>query len=240
MPTHVSFKIVRGLPWKRFICVKSNLTRYRVNVDTPSAFIATSATAKKEVSAEITPEGIIKLSLDRDETIDLPEGSLQWDVWANVTVGLNEKVYQPVANGIIEVVSYAGITPSEEVDAMEIRYKQRTDYRRIFTWRDDDGDILTVQDAYLQAKDGTGNTVLDLRWYATAPNEATISGLTGNRRGYVAPSTGATLEVHISNLNTVAAGSYQFELFVQDALSDWDCLAQGTIVVEASISTPPT
>lgn len=240
MPTHVKFRIVRGLPWKRFVCVKSNLTRYRVNVDTPSAFIATTTSSKKQISAEITPEGIIQLSLDKDETIDLPEGNLSWDLWANVTIGLNDKVFQPVANGIIEVVTYSNVTPSEEVDEMEIRYKQRTDYRRIFTWKDDDGDLLTVQDAYLQAKNSAGSTVLDLRWYNSAPNEATISGLTGNRRGYLAPSTGATLEMHISDLNTISSGTYDFDLFVRDAAGDWDCLAQGTLVVEASVSTPPT
>lgn len=239
MPTHVKFRIVRGLPWKRFVCVKSNLTRYRVNVDTPSAFIATTTTSKKQISAEITPEGIIQLSLDKDETIDLPEGNLLWDLWANVTIGLNDKVFQPVANGIIEVVTYSNVTPLEEVDEMEIRYKQRTDYRRIFTWKDDDGDLLTVQDAYLQAKNSAGSTVLDLRWYNSAPNEATISGLTGNRRGYLAPSTGATLEMHISDLNTISSGTYDFDLFVRDSAGDWDCLVQGTLVVEASISTPP-
>jgi hypothetical protein len=239
MPTHVNFKIVRGLPWKRFICVKSNLTHYRVNVDTPSAYVATSTTGKKQIDATITSEGIIQLALDRDETIDLPEGALNWDVWANVTVGLNDKVYQPVANGIIEVVSYETVTPSQEVDEMEIRYKQRTDYSRIFTWQDDDGDVLTVQSAFMQAKNTAGATVLDLRWYNTKPSEQTISELTANRRGYLIPSAGATLEMHISDMNTIAAGSYVFDLFVQDADGDWDCIAQGTLVVEDSISSPP-
>lgn len=237
--TTISYNIVRGLPWKRYICVKSRLTHYRVNVDTPSAFLALTTTKKKQIQAEITSEGIIQLALDKDETIDLPEGLLRFDVWANVTIGINKSVYQPVATGTLKVTSYDNVTPSEDVDEMEIRYKQRTDYRRVFTWKDDDGDILAVQDAYLQAEDTNGNTVLDLRWYATAPNEATIAGLTANRRGYIAPSTGATLEVHISNLNTIAAGSYEFELFVQDSTGDWDCLAQGNLVVEASISEPP-
>lgn len=240
MPTHVKFRIVRGLPWKRFICVKSNLTRYRVNVDTPSAYIATNAFSKKQIDATITPEGIIQLYLDENDTIDLPEGNLQWDVWANVVVGLNEKVYQPVANGIIEVVSYASVTPSQGVDEMEIRYKQRTDYRRVFTWQDDDGDILTVQDAYLQAKDEEGNTVLDLRWYAVPPNEETIAAMPENQRGYLAGKVGATLEMHISDKNTVAAGTYRFDLFVQDSTDDWDCLVQGALVVESSVSSPPT
>lgn len=239
MPTNVQYRLTRGLPWKRLICVKSKLTHYRVNVANPSAFIALTTTKKKQIQTSINSEGIIQLYLDSDETIDLPEGQLNYDVWADVTIGLNETVYQPVAKGTITVSSYSNVTPSEDVDEMEIRYKQRTDYRRVFTWKDDDGDILTVQNAYLQAENTSGNTVLDLRWYATAPSEATIAGLTGNRRGYIAPSTGATLEVHVSNLNTIAAGSYEFELFVQDALGDWDCLAQGNFVVEASIAEPP-
>jgi hypothetical protein len=239
MTTTVNYHITRGLPWKRYIVVKSKLTRYRVNVDTPSAFIALTTTKKKQIQAEVTPEGTIELSLDKDETIDLPEGSLSFDVWANVTIGLNETVYQPVAKGTVVVETYDNITPSEDVDEMEIRYKQRTDYRRVFTWKDDDGDILTVQDAYLQAENTSGTTVLDLRWYSSVPSEATIAALTANRRGYIAPSTGATLEVHISNLNTIAAGSYEFELFVQDSTGDWDCLAQGNLVVEASIAEPP-
>lgn len=239
MPTNVHYRLTRGLPWKRVITVKSKLTRYRVNVANPSAFIAITDTKKKEIQASVTPEGVIQLYLDQDETIDLPEGQLYYDVWADVTIGLNETVYQPVARGVIIVSSYNNITPSEEVDEMEIRYKQRTDYRRVFTWKDDDGDILTVQDAYMQAENENGSTVLDLRWYAVPPSEATIAGLTGNRRGYLAPSTDATLEMHISNMNTIAAGSYEFELFVQDALGDWDCLVQGNFVVEASISEPP-
>lgn len=238
MPTNVQYTLTRGLPWTRHICVKSKLTHYRVNIANPSAFVAISNTNKKQITTEVTPEGIIKLSLDETETYDLPVGSLDYDVWADVTIGLNETVYQPVAKGTITVSSYSSVTPLEDTDEMEIRYKQRTDYRRVFTWKDEDGDVLVVQDAYLQAKDSE-TTVLDLRWYASAPSEATIQGLTANRRGYLAPSTGATLEMHISNYNTIAAGSYEFDLFVQDSSGDWECLAQGTIVVEASISSPP-
>jgi hypothetical protein len=91
----------------------------------------------------------------------------------------------------------------------------------------------------MQAKNTAGATVLDLRWYNTKPSEQTISELTANRRGYLIPSAGATLEMHISDMNTIAAGSYVFDLFVQDAHGDWDCIAQGTLVVEGSISSPP-
>jgi hypothetical protein len=45
--------------------------------------------------------------------------------------------------------------------------------------------------------------------------------------------------MHISDKNDVAAGTYTFDLFVKDSAGDWDCLVQGTLVVEASISAPP-
>lgn len=240
MPTNVQYTLTRGLPWTRHICVKSKLTHYRVNIANPSAFVAINSTNKKQITTEVTPEGIIKLSLDEEETYDLPIGALDYDVWADVTIGLNETVYQPVAKGTITVSSYNNITPLEDTDEMEIRYKQRTDFRRIFTLTDDDGDVLTIQDAYLQAKNSTGTTVLDLRWYASVPSEATVIALSpANRRGYLAPSTGATLEMHISDKNDILAGTYDFDLFVRDAAGDWSCLTQGTLVVEASISSPP-
>ena len=122
---------------------------------------------------------------------------------------------------------------------MEIRFKQYVDFRRTFTWRDANGDILTVTDAYMQAKNAAGTTVLDLRWYATAPNEATIIGLTANRRGYIAPAAGATLEVHISDANSIPAGNHAFDLFVKDSAGDWDNLASGVLFVQAAVSTPP-
>jgi len=241
MPTNVQYTLTRGLPWTRHICVKSKLTHYRVNIANPSAFIAINSTNKKQITTAVTPEGIIKLSLDELETYDLPVGALNYDVWADVTIGLNETVFQPVAKGTITVSSYDNVTPLEDTDEMEIRYKQRTDFRRIFTLTDDEGDVLVVQDAYLQAKDSTGSTVLDLRWYSSTPSEATIIALSpANRRGYLAPSTGATIEMHISDTNTINVGSYDFDMFVKDSVGDWSCLVQGTLVVEASISSPPT
>lgn len=240
MTTTLQYHITRGLPWERHIVVKSKLTHYRVNVENPSAFIKLSTTHKKQVSAEVTPEGIIKLSLEKDETIDLPEGQLDYDVWADVYVGINEKVYQPVAKGTVTVSTYENITPLEDTDAMEIRYKQRTDYRRTFTWKDSDGVIITVTDAFMQAKNSSGTTVLDLRWYASKPSEATVIALTpASKRGYLAPATGGTLEMHISDTNDVAAGTYSFDLFVKDSAGDWDCLVQGALVVESAISAPP-
>jgi hypothetical protein len=241
MPTtNVKYTLTRGLPWTRRICVKSKLTHYRVNVNNPTAYVAVTSSNKKQLTTEVMAGGDIKLSLDKIETRDLPVGVLTFDVWADVTIGVRESVYQPVATGTIAVSSYDNVTPLEDTSAMEIRYKQRTDYRRVFTWEDEDGDILTIQDAYLQADDSNGTTVLDLRWYATTPSEETVIALSpANKRGYLAPSTGASLEMHISDTNNIAAGSYPFELFVKDSVGDWECLVQGTIVVESSISSPP-
>ena len=93
----------------------------------------------------------------------------------------------------------------------------------------------------MQAKDSAGTTVLDIRWYATVPSEATVIALTpANKRGYLAPSTGATLELHISNKNDIATGSYTYDIFVQDTSGDWDQLVKGTFVVETATSTEPT
>jgi hypothetical protein len=187
-----------------------------------------------EITSYITSEQAIMLSMTAEETQDLPLGDLSYDVLA--TVG---GVQRPVAQGTITVAALNTITPMEDSQAMEIRFKQRTDFRRTFTWRDADGEILSVQSAFMQAKTSTGTTVVDLRWFASVPSEATVVALPENRRGYLAPATGATLEMHISDKNTVAAGSYDFDLFVQDSAGDWDCLVSGTMVVEPAISEPP-
>ena len=236
MPNVVNYQVVRGLPWSRQICVKNRRTHWRIAPETPNAFIQVSTTNKKEITAELMGNNNIRLSLTADETTDLPEGNLAYDVWATV-----DEIYQPIAQGKVFVSTYNTVTPSEDTDSMEIRYKQRTDYRRVFTWKDEEDDVLVVQDAFLQAKNSAGTTVLDLRWYESTPLEATVIALSpANTRGYLAPSTGATLEMHISNANTIDAGSYDFDLFVKGSTSDWECLTEGTLVVERSISTQPS
>jgi hypothetical protein len=236
MTSHVNYTITKGLPWERLIMVKN---RYNRRVLTPTdsrAYIQTGTTTKFEITTSITKEKGILLSLTGEETYDLPEGDLSYDVYATI-----QDVQQPVAKGTLSVSALDNITPLEDTNAMEIRYKQHTDYRRTFTWKDANGDVLTIQSAFMQAKTSTGTTVVDLRWYSSTPSESTVIALTpASKRGYLAPATGATLELHISNANDVAAGSYPFDLFVQDSAGDWDCLASGTLVVEASVSAPPT
>jgi hypothetical protein len=216
------------------IIVKDRRTRKQIKPTEARSFIQTTSLAKKELTVEITSANGIMLYLSAEETQDLPLGELEYDVLATIN-----DIQRPVARGTIVVSALDNITPMEDSQAMEIRFKQRVDFRRTFTWKDADGDVLTVQNAYMQAKDTAGTTVLDLRWYSSTPSEATVIALPVERRGYLAPIAGSTLEMHISDKNTIAAGSYNFDLFVQDSAGDWDCLASGTVVVEASISAPP-
>jgi hypothetical protein len=236
-PHTVNYSVIRGLSWERHIYVKNRRTRRVVKVTEPDAFIRISDTHKKQIDASVLSDNGIKLYLDAGETVDLVDGSYVYDVWAYV--GTTDKKYLPVARGTIDVSTYDNVTPLEDTDAMELRTKERVDFRQTFTWKDEDGDVLAIQNAYMQAEDSSGNIVLDLRWYASAPSEATIIALPETRRGYIAPSTGATLELHISNKNPIAAGSYSFDLFVQDTLGDWDSLITGKLVVEPSISVEP-
>ena len=230
----VNYSITRGLDWQRLIIVKDRRTHRQVKPTDARAFLKTGTLSKKEITIDLTSENGIMLYLSSEETQDLPLGELEYDVLATIN-----DIQRPVARGTIVVSALDNITPMEDSQAMEIRFKQRVDFRRTFTWKDADGDVLTVQNAYMQAKDTAGTTVLDLRWYSSTPSEATVIGLPVERRGYLAPISGATLEMHISDKNTIAAGSYNFDLFVQDSAGDWDCLASGTVVVEAAISAPP-
>ena len=236
MPNVVNYNLVRGLPWSRQLCIKSRRTHWRVaRLTTANAYVKISASRKKEITTEFLGNNNLKLSFTADDTHNLPVGVLAYDVWATV-----DDIYQPVVKGTITVSTYANITPSEDDDTMELRYTQRTDFRRAFEWKDEDGELLVIQSAFMQAKDTNGTTVLDLRWYNTAPNEATVIALSpANKRGYLAPQTGKTLTMHISNKNDIAAGSYSYDIFVQDTLGDWDQLVEGTLIVESALSVEP-
>lgn len=234
MVRHVDYTLTRGLPWERLIIVKDRWTHRLLYPSDARAYIKTGDITVAEITCTITTQNGIKLSLTAEETQDLPLGELVYDVMA--TVGGYQ---QPVAKGTIEVSALDTITPLEDALAMEIRYKQYTDYRRNFTWKDDNGVLIAVQSAFMQAKNSSGTTVIDLRWYATTPSESTVIGLPANRRGYLAPATGATLEMHLSNALVVSPGAYNYDLFVQDSAGDWDCLVSGNLIVEAAVSAPP-
>ena len=245
MTNKVNYSISKGLPWERLILVKDKRTHRVIRPISARASVQTSTTGRKEMVTFITTEGGIMIALSEEDTADLPLGDLSYDVLATYARaapydGASDQITRPVAAGTITVTALNNITPMEDTQAMEIRFKQRVDFRRNFTWRDAEDNILAVQDAFMQAKDSAGANVLDLRWYATKPSEETVIALTGSRRGYIAPIAGATLELHVSDKNTVPSGIYPFDLFVKDSAGDWDCLASGTVVVEASVSVPPT
>lgn len=191
-------------------------------------------TRKMPIPVTVSKEGGAYLSLDPSSTIDFPAGDYSFDIAAPV-----RGYWKIVARGTISVSDMGNVTPLQDGQQMEIRFKKGEDYRNSFAWYDDAGDVITVTDAYMQAKDSLGATVLDLRWYSTAPDEVAIAALTGNRRGYLAPYTGETLELHISELNTIPAGSYDFDLFVKGSSGDWKFLSGGSLIVESSVSTRP-
>lgn len=230
----VNYTLTRGLPWERLIIIKDRRTHRLLSPTDARAYVRTGTATVAQLTTTITSENGIMLSLTSEETQDLPLGELAYDVLATI-----HGVQQPVAQGTIGVTALDTVTPLEDTQEMEIRYRQRTDYRRTFTWKDSTGAVIAVQSAYMQAKSSAGATVLDLRWYASAPSENTISALPATQRGYLAPATGGTLEVHISDKHTIAAGTYNFDLLVQDIAGDWDCLAKGALVVEETVSSPP-
>ena len=199
-----------------------------------------TTTSKVPITVSITNENGILLSFDADSSRDLPAGSWPFDVMADVyNFSGTETTQELVVKGTLVVAELDNITPLEASDAMEIKFKRREDYRQQFVWYDSAGDVLTIQSAYMQAVDATGTTVLDLRWFAAVPSEATVLALPAIQRGYLAPASEKTLELHVSNANTIAAGTYPFDIFVQDLTGDWSNLAAGNVVVEASISSPP-
>lgn len=230
----VNYIATQGIPFKRLLVLKSR-RRHRLMVPTEvKAQIQTTSTSKRKLTTEITGAGEILLTLTAAETAELPIGELQYDVLAK----LNDTYYR-VSAGVITVEANTTVTDGNEAQAMELRMTQNQDFRKTFTWKDSTGVLQVVSNAYLQAVDANDVKTLDLRWYSTAPNEATIIALTANRRGYLAPKTGTTLEMHISDKNPIPAGKHTFDLFVQDSAGDWDRIASGTIVVDASVATNP-
>lgn len=230
----VNYTLTRGLPFDRLIIVKNKFNHRLLTPTAANAYIQTGTYSKVEMTTTITNENGILMSLTAEETQDLPLGTFSYDVFATIA-----GIQRPVSQGTIKVEALNRITPSEDNVAMEIRYKQRTDYRRNFTWKDDTGAVITLQSAYMQAVNSAGTTVLDLRWYATKPSENTIAALPAAQRGYLAPYAGSTLEIHISDKNNVPVGEHRFDLLVQDSAGDWDRLATGVLVVEETIATPP-
>lgn len=234
MVSRLSYNLERGVLWDRLVIIKNRRT-HRIIKPTDARCTADFGTTKYSIPTSISAEGGIYLALTPDQTLDWPDGvEVPFDITAPV-----RGYWQVVAKGVITVITPDHITPIQDGQQMEIRFKKGEDYRDTISWNDSDGVLITIQNAYMQAKDTLGTTVLDLRWFAVAPDEVAIAALPGEQRGYLAPATGETLEFHISDLNTIPAGSYSFDLFVQDPSDDWVFLTGGTIVVESSVSVKP-
>ena len=240
MVWYVNYDIIRGLPWERLVIIKDRRSHRVVTPSAARAYIQTSTTSVQEVTTEITGENGVQLSLTAAQTTDLPTGELTYDVFATCKL-YGADVEKQISKGLVNVSTTDRVTPEEDSKALELRYTQKTDFYRTFTWKDSDDAVQTVTGAYMQAKDTAGAAVVDLRWYATKPSEATVISFSpAAMRGYLTTgATGTTLDLHISDKNDVAAGSYSFDLFVQDSADDWDVLAAGTLIVEAATSSNP-
>jgi hypothetical protein len=199
------------------------------------------------LNVTITGDGSLMLYLTDQETADLPVGELTFDVVAVVNRrsalagGGWTSITTPVVAGTI-AVSSLDIVSDPTLGAImnvPIKFAKGEDYYTSFVWQDGDGNTLTVTDAYLQAKDDTGAVVIDIRWYATTPNEVAIAALTGPRRGYLTWLSNSSLELHISDLNSVTAGTYEYDLFVQGAVNQWTRLVRGYVTIDSSVSVRP-
>lgn len=236
--TTLSYTMQRGTEFERLVIVKNRRTRRVVYPDTARCVVQLTGSTK-EIPVTISSEGGIKLYLSPADTADFPVGTYNFDITAPVDDGY----WNVVAKGTIEVTNLGNIAPLEEASAsmpltVDITFRRGEDFKLQFDWTDTDGDIITAADGYMQAKDGS-DTVIDLRWFATKPNEASILALPAVQRGYLAPYAGSSLEMHISDANSVAAGEYAYDLFVKGDNDDWTCIAAGALTVEAAISTRP-
>jgi hypothetical protein len=240
----LKYHATRGLPWERLLMVKDKVSRRIIKPIDAWGVIKVDDVTQKEFATAITSEGGIVIYLSESDTQDLPAGDFDFDVVAvlpsrSLYAG-NSNVTRPVAKGTLVVEELGVNTSLEEVDYMELRFKQYEDFYRTFTWRDENGDVIDVQNAYMQAKDTSGNTVLDIRWHVPALSDGAIEELDAEQRGYLTENADGSITLHISDMNSVPAGAHKFDLFVQDNSGDWTCLTAGAVIVEESISTKPT
>jgi len=254
MTSVVNYTVTQGIPWERLIIVRDRRThRIRRPIEA-WARIKTNGATVATITCNITSEGGIMLSLTKEETKDLPVGVLDYDVMATVSkkqslvygslttypgVDTGETITQPVAKGTLTVSALNTVTSLEQEEQVELRFKKSQDFRVSYSWKDKAGDLVSIKDAYMQAKDSSGTTVLDIRWFSSIPSEGTVVALPGIQRGYLAPLEGVTMELHISDTNTVAAGTYSYDIFVQETSDDWTFFTGGTLVVEPVVSTRP-
>jgi hypothetical protein len=255
MTSYVKYTATQGIDWDRLVVVKDRRTRRVIRPIECWARIKTGDMTVAPIRTLVTSEGAILLSLTAEETKSLPVGELEFDViakhskrqslaYGSLTTypGVFEgaTITRPVASGIIKVEPLDTVTSLEQETQVEIRFKKGEDYRITYSWKDHDGDLVPIKDAYMQAKNGDGSTALDIRWFADTPNEDTVVALPGIQRGYLAPLAGVTMELHISDANTIAPGTYRYDIFVQELSDDWTPFTAGTLIVEQSVSTRPS
>lgn len=236
MPQVLNYTAIKdgNVPWKRLVILKDRFTRRLLKPTEARAYVQTGEFTKMAISATITNENGILLEIPAVQLNDIPVGDRKFDIWA--TISGYERV---VAEGIISVSAPEFVTPREDTDYMEIRFSERSDFRQSYAWKDSTGTVVTLAGAFLQAKNSSGTTVLDLRWYNTPPDESTIAALPGIQRGYLAPITGGTLTIHVSDKNTISSGEYPYDLFVITTDGDQRKMFSGVVVVEDSISVNP-
>lgn len=255
MASYVTYTATQGIDWDRLVVVKDRRTRRVIRPIECWARIKTGDLTVAPIRTLVTSEGAILLSLTAEETKSLPVGELEFDVIAkhNKRQSLahgsfttypgrfqGETITRPVVRGVLKVEPLDTVTSLEQETQVEIRFKTGEDYRITYTWRDPHGDLVPIKNAYMQAKDSNGDLVLDIRWFPVTPPEEQIIALPGNQRGYLAPLEGVTMELHVSDTNTVPSGVYRYDIFVQELSDDWTPFTAGALVVEQSVSENPT
>jgi hypothetical protein len=254
MASYVKYTATQGIDWDRLVVVKDRRSRRVIRPIECWARIKTGDLTVAPIRTMVTSEGAILLSLTAEETKALPVGELEFDVIAKHNKRLSlaygsfttypgrfqgETITRPVVRGVLKVEPLDTVTSLEQETQVEIRFKKGQDYRLVFAWRDSAGALLGVKNAYMQAKNGDGSAAVDIRWFSAAPAEEVIVNLPGPQRGYIAPIEDASIELHISESNTVAPGVYRYDIFVQEEGDDWVFFAGGALVVEESVSTRP-
>jgi hypothetical protein len=255
MLSYTEYTATQGIPFERLIIVRDRRTHRVVRPLDCWGRIKTGDISVVPLTTQITSEGGILISLTAEQTRDLPVGTLEFDIMAtsykrqSLVYGslttyssgpAGETITRPVAKGVIKVSALDTVTSLEEDSQVEIRFKKGTDFRSVYSWTDSDGSVVSINNAILQAKDSSGSVVLTINWFASTPSEATIIALPATQRGYIAPFSGATMELHISDSNTIAAGTYVYDILVREQDGDWKPLSAGNLVVEDAVSTRPS
>jgi hypothetical protein len=234
-----------GLVWRRIIPIKDRRTRRILRpTDVAGAIKTNEFGGLLPFTCYVTAEGAVLIELSAEETRSLADGVYDYDVVATIPMSSPVERFESrkVLSGKITVTNYTTITyGDEDVTNMELRFTRGEDFTRPIAWRDEDAALIAVQKAYLQATMADLTTVvLDLRWFASVPNEATIAALPATQRGYIvsgAPDN--TIVIHVSNTHTIPAGVYPWTLFVQDIGGDWQQLLKGSLYVDAAPGANP-